>query len=303
MVIAELYPNLGCCRNCWLIHRQKSNRFLTFVKQKCQISSGSSLWNVKYAAVLFHIKVNWISLDLTVKKVLRWAFFTTFWHLMIIKTVVTLPKCSPEGTWTKSIAAFTAFLPKLKTDNAWQRLTLFSPACRPCPLSPTDSSPSLRSCRAGSWPVSWWSAATRARSWAGRNLRRGKQLHRLKRLRGATLSTTGPDQCELNPDEPTELTEMSSAWLTLQTDSHQPVKCWNIRRLCYIQKIEFSILIEFKVWMWSVDFAVRESVWFREKELLWCSPPPYAGVLWLILVASHSVWKNNIWQSDSQSPL
>ena len=85
----------------------------------------------------------------------------------------------------------------------WQHLTILSPACRPCPRSLTDSSPFLFSRRAGSWPVSWWSTATRARSWAGRNLRRRKQLHRLQRLRRATLSTTGPGQCELNSHQPT----------------------------------------------------------------------------------------------------
>lgn len=56
------------------------------------------------------------------------------------------------------------------------------PSSRQCPLSLTDSSPVLFPRRAGSWPVSWSSSATKAQSWAGRNSRRRKQLLRLRRL-------------------------------------------------------------------------------------------------------------------------
>lgn len=56
------------------------------------------------------------------------------------------------------------------------------PSSRQCPLSLTDLSPVLFPRRAGSWPVSWSSSATKAQSWAGRNSRRRKQLLRLRRL-------------------------------------------------------------------------------------------------------------------------
>lgn len=52
------------------------------------------------------------------------------------------------------------------------------------------------SCRAGSWPVIWWNSASKAQFWTGRNLRRRKQLHWLRRLRGRTKA--GTSQCELN---------------------------------------------------------------------------------------------------------
>lgn len=82
------------------------------------------------------------------------------------------------------------------------------------PLFLTDFFPFPFSCRAGSWPVSWWSTATRARSWAGRNLWRRKQLRRLLSLQSATLSTTGADQRELTSHQLTTFTGVSSAWLT-----------------------------------------------------------------------------------------
>lgn len=52
------------------------------------------------------------------------------------------------------------------------------------------------SCRAGSWPVIWWNSASKAQFWTGRNLRRRKQLHWPRRLRGRTKA--GTSQCELN---------------------------------------------------------------------------------------------------------
>lgn len=121
--------------------------------------------------------------------------------------------------------------PKVKySEERWQNfaslacqnshhLTTFSPACRSRLLFLTNSSPALFSCRAGSWPVSWLSSATRAPSWAGRNLRRRKQLHRLQRLQRATLSTTGPDQRELNyrPNPPQSLRYPRTGW----TNFHQ----------------------------------------------------------------------------------
>lgn len=134
----------------------------------------------------------------------------------MVKTVFALPKrTSQKSTDDASLAC----------QNS-QHLTTFTPACRSRLLSLTNSSPVLFSCRAGSWPVSWLSSATRAPSWAGRNLRRRKQLHRLQRLRRATLSTTGPSQCELNYRQPTLITEISQDRL----DKLVETRCYAIRR-------------------------------------------------------------------------
>lgn len=65
-------------------------------------------------------------------------FFITLWHLIIVKIAVILPMCSPRRVVKKQIIAFTAF--HARTQD-WQHLTILSPACRPCPLSLTDSSP------------------------------------------------------------------------------------------------------------------------------------------------------------------
>lgn len=132
------------------------------------------------------------------------------------------------------------------------------------PLFLTDSFPLPFSCRAGSWPVSWWSTATRARSWAGRNLWRRKQLRRLLSLQRATLSTTGAEQCELTSHQLTTFTEVLSAWLTggdtFTTTVSQTLDL----------KSELAVFRGLNVLSWfSQSLLLREEKWLSVPRCCW----------------------------------